>query len=406
MAKFKYQAKNTQGQVVNGDIDAVNQADALAKLRGMKLVPIKVNAAIPGLGGGAGSGGGFFAKRVNGKDLQIFTRQFSTLINAGVPVVDALKILSEGLRPGILRDASAQVRTAIESGARLADSMSKSPLVFDKLYCNMIQAGEEAGILDTILNRLAMYMEKSEKIKGQVKGAMVYPIVILCVAALVIAGILIFIIPKFMEFFMSSGQEPPALTMMVVNLSHSLVAYWYVYLGVFIGGPILFMKWIQTPSGKDSFDRILFRMPIVGEVVQKSAIARLSRTLGTLLSSGVGLLEAIEIAARTAGNIVIEQALLRSKESVMSGRTFAAPLTKEKAFPDMVTQMISIGEQSGTLDIMLGKIADFYEDEVETAVKGMTSIMEPLMMVVLGGIIAFLVVAMYLPIFNMAGNVS
>lgn len=404
MPKFSYQAKNSAGQMVNGDIEAGSQQEAVIRLRAQQLIPVRVGMASAKQG--VGKSTGLFAPKVKGKDLQIFTRQFATLINAGIPVVDSLKILSEGLRPGLLKEASAQVKTSIEGGRRLADSMAQVPGVFDKLYCNMIQAGEEAGILDGILQRLASYMEKSEKLKGQVKGALVYPLVIIIVAILVIAGILIFIIPKFMEFFASSGQQPPALTQMVVNLSHSLTNNWYVYLGLAIGGPIALAQYVKTPEGRDTFDRLIFKAPIFGEVVQKSAIARLTRTLGTLLSSGVGLIEAIDISAKTSGNIVIEQALLRCKESVTQGRTFAAPLGREKAFPEMVVQMISIGEQSGTLDVMLGKIADFYEDEVETAVKAMTSLIEPLLMVALGGIIAILVIAMYLPIFNMAGTIQ
>ncbi|WII72008.1 type II secretion system F family protein [Bdellovibrio sp. 22V] len=401
MAKFQYQAKNATGQMVQGEIEAATQQEAIIRLRAQQLLPVRVvqfGTSRPA----AGKSASLFAPRVKGKDLQVFTRQFATLINAGIPVVDSLKILSEGLRPGLLKEASAQVRTSIEQGRRLADSMAQVPNVFDKLYVNMIQAGEEAGILDGILQRLAAYMEKSEKLKSQVKGALVYPMVIICVAMIVIAGILVFIIPKFMEFFSSSGKEPPALTLMVVTLSNSMINNWYIYLAALIVGPFAFMQWLNTDSGKDSFDRFIMRAPVFGEVVQKSAIARLTRTLSTLLSSGVGLIEAIDISSKTAGNIVIEQSLLRSKESVIAGRTFAAPLGKEKAFPEMVVQMISIGEQSGTLDIMLGKIADFYEDEVETAVKAMTSLLEPLLMVVLGGIIAVLVIAMYLPIFNMA----
>lgn len=403
MARFQYQAKSVSGQIVSGDIEASNQKDAIIRLRAQQLIPLKV-AKGKSSGGKADASVGMFSATVKSKDLQIFTRQFATLINAGIPVVDALKILSEGLRPGLLREASIKVKSSIESGKRLADSMAQVPRVFDKLYVNMIQAGEEAGILDGILQRLAIYMEKSEKIKSQVKGALFYPILILIVAIGVIAGILIFILPKFMEFFSSAGQEPPALTQMVIALSNSLIQKWYIYLACIIGGPYLLLGWIKTPDGKKAFDRIVLKIPVAGEVVQKSAIARLTRTLSTLLSSGVSLMEAIDIAAKTSGNSVIEESLMRCKTSVSNGRTFAAPLYKEKAFPDMVVQMISIGEQSGTLDIMLGKIADFYEDEVEAAVKGMTSLLEPLMMVFLGGIIAVLVLAMYLPIFNM-GNV-
>lgn len=405
MAKFQYQAKNASGQLVQGDIEAASQQEAIIRLRAQKLIPIRVvqlKVARPGVG----QNSSLFAPRVKGKDLQIFTRQFATLINAGIPVTDSLKILSEGLRPGLLKEASSQVKGSIETGRRLADSMAQVPNVFDKLYVNMIQAGEEAGILDGILNRLAIYMEKSEKIKGQVKGALVYPMVIVVVAIIVIAGILIFIIPKFMELFSSSGKEPPMLTQMVVNLSNSMVSHWYIYLLVLVVGPIAFTQWLKTNEGKDAFDRFIIKAPVFGEVVQKSSIARLTRTLSTLLSSGVGLIEAIDISAKTSGNIVIQQSLMRSKDSVMQGRTFAAPLTKEKVFPDMVVQMIAIGEQSGTLDVMLGKIADFYEDEVETAVKAMTSLLEPLLMVVLGGIIAFLVIAMYLPIFSMGDVVQ
>lgn len=405
MARYSYSAKTPAGALARGEIEAATEADARVRLKAQGLDVVTLTR------GGAGAkvqtkNASFFSPRVRGRDLQIFTRQFATLINAGIPVVDSLKILSEGLRPGLLRDSASHVKVQIESGRRLAESMAQRPQVFDRLYCNMVQAGEEAGILEGILNRLAIYLEKSEKIKGQVIGALVYPAVIIVVAMLVILGIMIFIIPKFQEFYSSSGKAPPALTMMVVGISHLLIQNWYIVLAIVVLGPFLFFQWINSPSGRDSFDRFLMKAPLFGEVVRKSSIARLSRTLSTLLSSGVGVLDAIDIAARTAGNIVIEQALLRSKESVSAGRPFAAPLSKEKVFPDMVVQMIAIGEQSGTMDQMLGKIADFYEDEVENAVKAMTSLIEPLLMVVLGGIIAFIVVAMYLPIFNMADTVQ
>jgi type IV pilus assembly protein PilC len=407
MARFQYQAKNAAGQLVQGELDANSQQEAIVRLRAQQLLPTKLTIIkVKAMAKAKSSGTGMFAPRVKSKDLQIFTRQFSTLINAGIPVVDSLKILSEGLRPGVLKEASAQVKASIEGGRRLADSMAQVPTVFDRLYVNMIQAGEEAGILDGILNRLASYMEKSEKTKGQVKGALVYPAVIISVAIVVIAGILVFIIPKFTEFFAAAGKEPPALTAAVVRLSHSLTQQWYIYIGALVGIPFALSQYKKTPEGRDTFDRFFIVAPVFGEVIQKSSIARLTRTLSTLLGSGVGLIEAIEIAAKTSGNVVIEQALLRCKESVTAGRAFATPLAKEKAFPEMVVQMIAIGEQSGTLDIMLSKIADFYEDEVETAVKAMTSLLEPLLMVVLGGIIAVLVIAMYLPVFNMADTIQ
>jgi len=406
MPRYAYQAKNSAGQLTQGEMDGGSEVEVRNRLQQMSLQPLKVvqKAAVGKKVEQKSSF--FFAPKVNTKDLQIFTRQFATLINAGVPVVDALKILADGLRPGVLKEASYKIKNSIETGKRLADSMAMHPNVFDRLYCNMIQAGEEAGILDAILNRLAVYMEKSEKIKGQIKGAMVYPIIIICVALIVISGILVFIIPKFQEFFGSMGKEPPALTQMVVTLSHSMIHNWYFYLGGMIGIPILFIQYIQTPEGKDNWETFLFHAPVIGDLIQKTSFARVTRTLSTLISSGVGLIEAIEIASRTAGNIVIEKALSRSKEAVMQGKPLAQPLSKDKTFPQMVVQMISIGEQSGTLDVMLGKVADFYEDDIDTAVKALMSMIEPLLMVFLGGTIAVLMIAMYLPIFSMGDAIG
>lgn len=404
MAKFSYQAKNLNGQMITGEMDGLNETEVKTKLRQMNMNVVSV-VAKPGHGKSLSQ---MLAKgpKVKVKDLQIFTRQFATLINAGIPVVDALKVLSEGQRPGVLKDAVGRVKNSIESGKKLSDSMAQNPNVFDKLYSNMIHAGEEAGILDSILGRLATYMEKNEKIKAQVKGAMVYPAVIVVVAIFVIAAILIFIIPKFQDFFRSAGKEPPALTLLVVGLSDSMIKYWYLVLLVLIGGPYFLKQWIDTPAGRIAFEAFIFRAPLFGELVRKGAIARVTRTLSTLLSSGVGLIDAIDIAAKTAGNIVVERSLQKCKDSVIQGKPFANPLAKDKVFPDMVVQMISVGEQSGTLDNMLSKIADFYDDEVETSVKALSSLVEPLLMVILGGVIAVLVVAMYLPIFSMAGNVG
>jgi type IV pilus assembly protein PilC len=340
------------------------------------------------------------------KELQIFTRQLATLINAGIPVVDGLKILIDGTKVGALKDALLGVKADLETGKKFSTSLAQYPKIFDRLYCNLVEAGEEAGILDQILGRLATYLEKSQKISGQVKGALVLPIVIIVFSILVITGILIFVMPKLQEVFESGGKKLPALTQMVIDLSLNIRQKWYIYIGTAIGVPYLIIQYVKTDEGKRIFDGFLIRSPPFGDLVLKSSLARMTRTLSTLLSSGVGLIESIEIAARTSGNYSMEEALLRTKEQVLQGRPFAAPLSKEKLIPDMVTQMVAIGEQSGSIDQMLGKIADFYEEEVETAVKALTSIIEPLLMVILGCAIAVLVVAMYLPIFTLGDAIG
>lgn len=399
MARFMYQAKNPTGKLQMGQMEALDEADLRNKLRQQNLMVVRVLQAA---GSSAPSKGFSFQGHVSSKDLQIFTRQFATLINSGIPVVDSLKMLGEGKRNPQIKEAATKVRLAIESGKRLGDGMASVPLVFDRFYVNMVRAGEEAGILDGILSRLAIYMEKSEKIKKQVKGAMVYPVTVIFVAIIVVSAILVFVIPKFQELYKGAGKELPAITQLVVAASEFLIHKWYIMIGIAIAVPWGAMAWYRTDEGRATCDRIFIKLPIFGDLIQKSAVARMTRTLSTLLSSGVGVIEALEIASRTAGNKVIEDALVRCKESVISGKPLAAPLAKEPMIPDMVTQMISIGEQSGSMDTMLGKIADFYEDDVENAVKTMTSMIEPLLMVFLGGTIAVLVLAMYLPIFNMA----
>jgi type IV pilus assembly protein PilC len=396
-----FQARNTAGQLQIGQMEALDEGDVRNKLKSQGLAPLRVIVA-PGSQSTASSNIFGLERRVASKDLQIFTRQFSTLINAGITVVDSLKLLSEGKRDPLIKEAALKVRQAIESGKLLGDGMAQMPNVFDRFYVNMVRAGEEAGILDGILNRLAQYLEKSEKLKKQVKGAMVYPVAIIIVSVVVVSGILIFVIPRFQELYKGAGKELPFLTQIVVNASEFLIHRWYVLIGACIGIPYFAIAWYRTDEGRETCDKIFIRVPVFGELIQKASVARLTRTLSTLLSSGVGVVEALDIASRTAGNKVIEDALARSKESVISGKTLSAPLQREPLIPDMVSQMIAIGESSGTLDIMLGKIADFYEDDVENAVKAVTSLMEPMLMVVLGGIIAVLVLAMYMPIFGMA----
>ena len=402
MPKFFYQAKDAGGQVQTGQMDGADETEIRVKLKAKNLTPIRVVTQNPS--SVRAPQAGFFAPKASSRDLQIFTRQLSTLVNAGIPVVDSLKMLGEGKRNPVLKDAANRVREAIEGGKRLGDAMASQGHVFDRLYVNMVRAGEEAGIMDSILERLAVYMEKSEKIKKQIKSAMFYPVGVIFVAALVVTGILVFVIPKFQDLYSKSGKELPALTQMVIHMSHFLINKWYIAGAVMIGVPWMIVAWTKTPEGKEVIDRTLIRMPVFGELIQKSSVARMSRTLSTLLSSGVSVIDALDIAARTAGNRVIEEALIRSKESVTGGRALAAPLAKEPMIPEMVSQMIRIGEQSGTMDVMFAKIADFYEDDVENAVKASMSLIEPVLMVVLGGVIAVLVMAMYLPIFDLAST--
>ena len=409
MGKYFYQARHTSGTVKSGVLEAFNEQDARVRLRAMKLEPVRLvqASASQQKAAAANFAQKFMANRsVPPKELQVFTRQLATLINAGIPVVDGLKILIDGSKAGGLKEALLMIKADLETGKRFSTSLAQHPKIFDRLYCNLVEAGEEAGILDQILGRLSTYLEKSGKVAGQVKGAMVLPIVIICFAFVVITGILLFVIPKLQEVFQSGGKELPALTQMVINLSNNIKAKWYIYVGALTGGPYLLISYIKTDEGRKLFDGALIRAPLFGDLVLRSSIARMTRTLSTLLSSGVGLIESIEIAARTSGNYSMEAALLRTKEQVLQGRPFAAPLSKEKLIPEMVTQMVAIGEQSGSVDQMLGKIADFYEEEVEAAVKALTSMIEPLLMIGLGVIIAVLVVAMYLPIFSLGDAVG
>lgn len=410
MPFFSYQGRTINGTVIKGKIEAKDQAEAMTKLRVKQLLVLNVKLSEVKEDESALDFEKILerllAPRIDTKELKIFTRQFSVLINSGIPISDSLKILSEGPVSKLLKDTLVEIRASIESGKRLSESMNKHSRVFDGLYCNMIKAGEEAGIIDTILQRLSVYIEKNEKIKGQVKGALVMPAMIMIVAFAVITGIVVFIIPKFQEFYAGSGKELPALTQAVIDLSNLIRSKWYVFvlgLGGLIGGGSYYFS---TPEGQKNLDIGLINAPILGPVIQKGSVARMTRTLSTLLSSGVGLIEAIEIASRTAGNFVIEKALSDCKDAVTIGKPFYQPLAKQKEIPQMVPQMVAIGEQSGALDVMLAKIADFYEEEVEAAIGAMTSLIEPLMMVFLGGLIAIILVAMYLPIFSMGDTIG
>ncbi len=402
MPSFVFQAKIPGGKVVRGEVAAANETEARVKIRAQNLVPVSVIAK----GGSKKAAISAFASaKVSSKELQIFTRQFATLVNSGIPIVQGLEILEDGSKNIALKSALKKIKEDISTGKRLAEAMAIHSSIFNKLYINLVKAGEEGGILDTILNRLAIYIEKAEKIKNKIKGAMWYPIGVLIISILVISIIITFVIPKFEELFKSTGKSLPQLTQMVIDLSHFATGNWYFIVG---GAVAIFWSakaFYQSPEGRLTADEFFIRLPIVGGVIQKSEIARFSRTLSTLLSSGVALLDALDIAAGSVGNAVMEKTIREAKGVISEGKSMSLPFSKNPYVPDMVVQMIGVGEQTGALDAMLAKVADFYEDEVDYAVTSATTLIEPLMMVFLGGIVAVLVIAMYLPIFGLADSV-
>ncbi len=405
MATYEFQAKSVDGRIVRGDLEARNESEARIRLRAQRLTPLKISVR--------GASKGFDLSKllpgsdsVSQKDLQVFTRQFAVLVSAGVPIVQSLEAMSRGGRSLAMINTLKSVTADVEKGRRLADALAGQPNVFDRLYVNLVRSGEEAGSLEAVLDRLAVYIEKSVKLRGKVKSALIYPAMIVVVAIAVVSFILVFVVPKLAEMFLQSGGELPALTVAVIGASNLIQKFWYLILAMFVGGPIILKMYHDTPAGKKVLDAIAIETPIFGDLIKKSAIARLSRTLSTLLMSGVRIVDALEIGATTTGNQVIEESIEQVKDAVLKGRTLADPLLKNPYFPTMVTQMIAIGEQTGNLDQMLLKVADFYEDEVDAAAGAMTSLIEPILMVVLGGIIAVIVVAMYLPIFNMANTIQ
>ncbi len=402
MPVFVFEARSSDGMLRRGTVTAENMLEAKVKLRTSQLVPINVR-----LKSQVSISAKKKSKKIKPKELQTFTRQFAVLTGAGVPIVQGLQALNRGGGGNpVLYEAIEDILEKLEQGKTLSGAMEDYPTIFDKIYTQLVAAGETSGSLDLVLNRLAEYIEKANKLAGKVKGALVYPAVILVVSGIVISAIMIFVIPAFTEMFESSGQELPKLTQIVVLLSDGFIKYWYLVFSVFIGIPLILKSYFSTKEGKRNFDSIILKVPLMGSLVLKSCVARFTRTLAILITAGVRLADALDIASVTAGNFEIERVLIITKESIIQGKTFSEPLKNSKLIPEMVSQMIGIGEESGNLDIMLNKIADFYEEEVETAADTLTSLIEPFMMVFLGGIIAILVVAMYLPVFNMANTVS
>jgi type IV pilus assembly protein PilC len=395
---FQWSGKTVRGTVESGEMTAGTREEVITLLRRRNITATVVTEKTKkGILEKFSFGG-----KVKDKDIVIFTRQFATMIDAGLPLVQALDILSLQVENKTLGKTLVQVKADVESGATYADALKKHPRIFSELYVNMVAAGEAGGILDTILNRLATYIEKAMKLKKKVKGAMVYPAVVTSIAVLCIAIIMIFVVPTFAKMFSQLGGTLPLPTRMVINLSDFIAGVGgLLAAGAVVAFIVFLVQFRRTEKGKYLTDRILLKLPIFGELLKKVAVAKFSRTLGTLVSSGVPILDGLDITAKTSGNKVIEYAIVEVRKGVVGGKTLAEPITKAKVFPPMVTHMIAVGESTGALDAMLGKIADFYDDEVDAAVSNLTAMMEPMLMVFLGGAVGFIVVAMYLPIFKL-----
>ena len=398
MAVYKWVAETKKGKILKGELEAADERIAQLQLKRRNLAVKKLKAKPKDLFENVA----FFQPKIKAKDVVIFTRQFSTMIDAGLPLVQGLTILSEQTENKTFQNVLKTVTKDVEGGSSLAEALKKHPKVFDALYVNLVAAGEVGGILDTILQRLAAYIEKAEKLKSRIKGAMTYPIIVVAIAILVIAVILIFVIPVFQEMFSSFGKALPAPTQLVVNMSEFLKGNIHYVIAVFIVFVFAFKKYRNTKKGRKQTDALALKLPVFGNLLKKTAVARFTRTLGTMITSGVPILDALEIVAKTSGNVILEEIIFEVRSSIAEGQTIAEPLSEADIFPRMVVQMISVGEATGALDTMLNKIADFYDDEVDAAVEALTAMLEPLLMVFLGGSIGGLVIAMYLPIFQMA----
>jgi type IV pilus assembly protein PilC len=401
MPSFVWKGRTRSGQNQEGQLLADTRDAAVAVLRRQQIQVTSIREKgreiklIPRIPRGVGS-----------KRVAIFTRQFSVMLDAGLPLVQCLEILGEQEENRTFQTVIQQVRSDVESGASLADSMRKHPKVFDSLYTNMVAAGESGGILDIILQRLSVYIEKAVKLNSQVKSALIYPVSIIVIAALVVFIILWKVIPVFAQLFAGLGGEMPLLTRIVISASNFVADYFWLIALVVIFGVVAVRKWHQTPHGRRILDTALLKIPVIGMLLRKIAVARFCRTLGTLTASGVPILDGLEITAKTAGNAVIEDAVMAVRKSVEEGKSVSEPLAQTKVFPSMVVQMINVGEQTGALDQMLSKIADFYEEEVDTAVAGLMKLIEPVMITVLGAVIGTIVAAMYLPLYSILSKIG
>ena len=403
MAKFAWDARSKTGNAQKGVMEATNAGQVETQLKKFGFTGITVKEQAKGMQFKLFGMGG---QKIQTKDLVVFTRQFATMIDSGLPLVQCLDILSGQQENKTFKDILVNVKESVESGSTFADALGKHPKAFDQLYVNLVAAGEVGGILDTILGRLAAYIEKAMKLKKQVKGAMVYPTTIMAIAVVVVGVILVFVIPTFAKMFADFGGELPAPTRIVIALSSFLQKYILVIIGIIYGIKVAIGKYYASAQGRKVIDRLALNAPIIGPLVRKVSVAKFTRTLGTMISSGVPIMDGLEIVAKTSGNKIVEEAIYKVRLSISEGKTIADPLAESGVFPAMVVSMIAVGEATGAMDTMLNKIADFYDDEVDDAVGAMTSMMEPLLMVFLGTTVGGLVVAMYLPIFKLASTVG
>ena len=397
MAVFAFSGKTRTGQTISGEMEAPNREAVVAQLRRQQVLATSIKSKakdieikIPGFGG-----------KVGEKDLAIVTRQLATMIDAGLPLVQCLNILAQQQENKVFKKTLNEIRADVEGGSTFSAALKKHPKVFSTLYTNMVEAGEAGGILDTILNRLAAYIEKSLTLKSRIKSAMFYPMTIVSVALVVVVFLLIYVIPTFQGLFANFGATLPLPTVIVLELSNFVRAYLLYMIGGLVGLIMGIRAYYKTAGGRRRIDGLMLQLPIVGPLIRKVAVAKFTRTLGTLVSSGVAILEGLDITARTAGNTVVEEAVQKARAAIAQGKTIAEPLQESKVFPPMVVQMIAIGEQTGALDRMLNKVADFYEEEVDIAVGTLTSLLEPLMVIFLGVVVGGVVIAMYLPIFKL-----
>ncbi len=396
MPRYKWEGKTLRGEKRKGEMESPDEGSVRTHLRQQNVIPTKVVAKGKEISFSLGK------QKVKQKDVAVFTRQLATMIDAGLPLVQSLDILSMQQENKTFKEVIKNIKESVEGGSTFAGALGKHPKTFDDLYVNLVVAGEEGGILDNVLNRLAIYIEKAESLKKKIKSALVYPSTIVCVAVIVVVVLMLFVIPVFADMFRSVGQTLPLPTLIVLAMSNMLKKYILLFIVALVVLIFLFKRYYATEKGKLAIDNLTLKLPVFGPLFRKVAVARFSRTLSTLITSGVPILDGLTITSRTAGNKLIEYAIIKARTSISEGETIAEPLARSEIFPPMVTQMIAVGESTGSLDSMLAKIADFYEEEVDVAVATLTSLLEPLLMVFLGVTVGGVVIAMYMPIFKIA----